>query len=678
MKNRRLTKIIAVILALTVVFSAVGVSAGASRAYDIVNGDFEAQSDNVIMVILSDILDMIVRFLLNLVSGWFGDAPGFVSADDVASGEVDVSENFFEGRSEFADSAAEDDKWFIGYANTSLVPDDVTNGNYFLGGYIAIENGFTNVVEGVIDDMKARCVAITTGTEADVATHTDNGTALFATIDCIGITNADIKDIRAMLADFAEENNIVSINVASAHCHSGIDTEGLWTHNIVKILNNGIISGLDIDRELQQGTNPEYMKFLKQRVADALKEAYLDMKPGTLTYSSKDVGQDYFTNKNRPSSGEYTTNKNGEIVKTFEPNGDPTIAMTEINRFIFTPDDGSRPTMMVNMNAHPDVTGLPTESNSGREVSGDYVYYIGEYLDNYKGEAAPNGYNFMFFQGAIAGIYMGRGVANDNVDREKRYEEAKRYGYEIARICLAMNKTEEELLADEYNCVADFNKDGTIKTTIQQEIDEYYYQLTDEDGKLLFDDEGNPKMSNYTIWYKDWQPVEVEDVEPFFNIRLKQSEVRISNDLIETAGKLNLANYQVITNTDANGQVYYTTYTEVGFVQFGNSFMAVMMPGEICQDLIVDGSSLYAKFASTCRDASYYMNGVPTYAKAIFGIEDLKCFGLCNDAIGYVVPQNDFTQGNPADHYHEFISLGEYVGTDLLTTLNELASELAA
>ena len=652
MKNRRLTKIIAVILALTVVFSAVGVSAGASRAYEIID------NDNPIMVVLSDILDMVVRFLLNLVSGWFGDAPGFVTADDVTSGEVDVSENFLEGRGAALSTAAEDgDKWFIGYANTSLVPEDVTNGNYFLGGYIAIENGFTNVVEGVIDDMKARCVAITTGTEADVAAHTDKGTALFATIDCIGITNSDIKDIRALLADFAEENNIVSINVASAHCHSGIDTEGLWTHNILKIVNNGITSGLEIDRELQQGTNPEYMKFLKQKVADALKEAYLDMKPGTLTYSTKDVGQDYFNNKNRPSSGKVDEKGN----KIFEPNGDPSIAMTQINRFIFTPEDGSRPTMMVNMNAHPDVAGLPTESNSGREISGDYIYYVGEYLDNYKGEAAPNGYNFMFFQGAIAGIYMARGASNDNVEMEERYEQSKRFGYEIARICLAMNKTEEELLADEYNCVADFNKDGTIKKTIAEEIEEYYV-------------EGE---SGYSIWYKDWEPVEVEEVEPFFNIYLKQSEVHISNDLIETAGKLNLANYLVITNKDANGNVYYTTYTEVGFVQFGNSFKAVMMPGEICQDLIVGGSSLYGKYSCTSRDASFFMRS-GTNAKEIFGIEDIQCFGLCNDAIGYVVPQNDFTQGNPADHYHEFISLGEYVGTDLLATLAELAGEIAA
>ena len=73
--------------------------------------------------------------------------------------------------------------------------------------------------------------------------------------------------------------------------------------------------------------------------------------------------------------------------------------MTDISRFVFVPDDvNATPTMMINIAAHPDVAGLPTESNSGREISGDYLFYCGKFLED-------AGYNFMFFQGAIAGIY---------------------------------------------------------------------------------------------------------------------------------------------------------------------------------------------------------------------------------------------------------------------------------
>ena len=48
-----------------------------------------------------------------------------------------------------------------------------------------------------------------------------------------------------------------------------------------------------------------------------------------------------------------------------------------------------------------------------------------------------------------------------------------------------------------------------------------------------------------------------------------------------------------------------------------------------------------------------------------------------NDAIGYVVPDNDYTMGDPANHYHELISLGQHVGSALIDGLYELAQEIA-
>ena len=105
------------------------------------------------------------------------------------------------------------------------------------------------------------------------------------------------------------------------------------------------------------------------------------MKEGSLTYATKDLGQDYFTNKNRPSAGElvYEFDESGEKVYT----GEKVIAMTDISRFIFIPDDETvTPTMMLNIAAHPDVAGLPTSSNSGREISGDYLFYCGKFLED--------------------------------------------------------------------------------------------------------------------------------------------------------------------------------------------------------------------------------------------------------------------------------------------------------
>lgn len=627
MKKSRLTKLIAVILSLTLAFSAFSaVTASASSAYPV------SKSDDPIGVIFADIIDSLLNFILNLFSGLFSDGPGFVPETE---GLDKAAENYYEGiGKEFRSSAEEGAQWNLGYSNESLIPDDYSNGTYYIGGYIAIENGFSNVVEGIAeipgigqDDMKVRCVAINDGT--------DSGTALFATVDCIGITNADIKDIRALLADYAAANNIVSINVSSTHTHSCIDTEGLWTKLLYKLARNGIINGTGADEELVQGTNPAYMAFLKEKVADALIEANEDLQPGVLTYTEKDIGQDYFNNKNRPSSGEmiYEIDAEGNRVYT----GEKEVAMTDISRFIFVPDDTTAtPTMMLNIAAHPDVAGLPTSSNSGREISGDYLFYCGKFLED-------AGYNFMFFQGAIAGIYMSRSVTGDGVPTEQRVEESQRYGYELARMALSLTFTKEEVEADEtLNCA--------------EEIAEY------------------GDNENYSIWYENWNkdeegndviPVE-EEVEPFLNLYIKQVEVPVSNSLIEAVGKLNMANYVVITKEDGT----YTTITEIGYMEMGNQFKTVFMPGEICQDLIApEGASLKAANSVTATDFS------SSAAYAIFG-EDVKCFGLMNDAIGYVVPDNDYTMGDPANHYHELISLGKGVASALMDGLIELESEI--
>lgn len=912
MKKSKLTKLIAVVLVLAMLSASFGaVTAGASSAYPVLS------SDDPIGMIFADIIDTLLRIVTDFLASLFGDGPTFVQADSAEADEL-VAANYYEGTGkDFQDSAAADAQWHLGYASTSLIPEDYDNGTYYIGGYISIENGFTNVVEGIAeipgigkDDMRVRCMALSDGT--------DNGTVLFAVIDSIGITNADIKDIRALLADYAEQHNIVAINISSTHCHSGIDTEGLWTRNIAKIVSNGVISGTQADGELQQGTNPAYMAWMKDKVANALIAAHRDMKAGTLTYTTKDIGQDYFQNKNRPSSGQIVgvDDKGNLITNSHDSNFKSQIAMTNVERFTFTPDDASaKPTMIVNMAAHPDVAGLPTASNSGREISGDYVFYCDKLL----GEA---GYNFIFFQGAIAGIYMSRSVTGDNIETKQRVEESQRYGYELARMLLALNKTEEEVYAESWaetsNIYAELEAnakqipafdengkaveqvttvgnnytviidaqgkdvaiaDNTIKVSENSELlyelnytaDETFtfdeetsahvvlngsnilaivvtgsgktivcpnknsvaiynsedaslikqlplgnseavapyatfsavedgtviphaittannytlvieapglnvtadntahtLKVTDSNNETVYDfaltateyivhyealkayviiDATSPDMNNptiiaavsygegqtadcseagkivlrdangntltevpvgdreiitpdstfelptidgitntcqanpgYSIWFENWNkdakgndnvPVD-QVVEPFLNLYIKQVEVPISNTLITAIGKLNMANYVVKSHSDGS----YSTVTEIGYMELGNQFKAVFLPGEICQDLVApNGASLLAENAITGSSFSEYVENGATSASEIFG-NDVKCFGVMNDAIGYVVPDNDYTMGDPVNHYHELISLGQHVGSALIDGLYELAQEI--
>jgi hypothetical protein len=191
-------------------------------------------------------------------------------------------------------------------------------------------------------------------------------------------------------------------------------------------------------------------------ISQTMKTAVERLEPGTMTYAVKEIGDEensYFNNKNRSQS---------------------TSLIDELARFVFTPDnEASKPTMIVNIAAHPDVAGLPVdEIDNGRDLSGDYVYYLGEKLEE-------KGYNFMFFNGAIAGIYEGRGPASDGVPTERRYEETLRYGHEIAYIALNLTNTVEQIEAN----------------------------LTAEE-KAKIEEEKAIGGKDYTLWYENWEKVE--------------------------------------------------------------------------------------------------------------------------------------------------------------------------
>ena len=365
---------------------------------------------------------------------------------------------------------------------------------------------------------------------------------------------------------------------------------------------------------LERGADEQYMRFLCEGVSDTLIKAVQDMCEGELTIAQKDITEDYFSNRNRPSA--------------------PSI-VADITRLTFTPDDKSKtPTMIINLPAHPDVAGFPVkdEPGSGRRLSGDYVYYLGETV----GKA---GYNLMFFNGAICAIYMARGKSNDDLKFNHRYEESIRFGREIGRIALSLTKTLDEIKKD---------------------------KLLYDEAEIVTDTElAKRNGGNYTLWCEGWEPVEEKKVKPLLNIRIKEVKIPIMNPLMAAAGKLKLANFKVLTE----GKGKYAIYSEIGYIEFGKELKVAMVPGEFCCDLLKGGASLYADGSITHTDF-----GLPS-VRDIFG-EDTIAFGLANDAIGYIVPDNDYTMGDPMNHYHELVSLGCLTGSSVMKGFVEMAKEL--
>ncbi len=520
-----------------------------------------------------------------------------------------VPENFWEGTEEFLEKPAEKAKWSLGYANVDLTPVDYAKRNYYMGGYIAPENKFKNLIEEVVDDMQGRAIALDDGS--------GRGVSVFCTIDCIGTTNGDIRVIRKKFKEkFLEQfpdKKIASVNVFSTHTHSCVDTEGLWTDFPGKLLRNWKRNrrGKGV---LERGADEQYMRFLCESVSDTLIKAVADMCEGKMTLAQKDITEDYFSNRNRPSA--------------------PSI-VTDITRLTFIPDNKKRtPTMIVNLPAHPDVAGLPVgdEPGSGRRLCGDYVHYMGKTINK-------AGFNFMFFNGAICAIYMARDKSNDGLKFNHRYEQSIRFGREVGRIALSLTKTLDEIKKD---------------------------KLLYDEAEIATDSELSKRNgAKYTLWCEDWEPVEEKKVSPLLNIRIKEVKIPIKNPLLAAAGKLRLANYKVLTE----GENAYAVYSEIGYIEFGNELKVAMVPGEFCCDLLTGGASLYADGSVSHKDFGY-----PS-VREIFG-EDTIAFGLANDAIGYIVPDNDYTMGDPKDHYHELVSLGYLTGSSVMQGFVDMAKEL--
>lgn len=531
------------------------------------------------------------------------DGPSFISAD------LYDNSYFYKGNEKFRQNPSKNAKWKLGYSIVDLTPYDFEEKDYYLGGYLTPDNGFNNRVQKIIDKMQCRIIAL--------HDSSSNGVSFFGTIDCIGTGNADIRLIRRRFADLMKykhpDTKISSVNIFSTHAHSCVDTQGLWTDTISTLLHNKKKNKKG-KGTYQSGADAEFMNILCSKVAAGLLSAYENMVPGTITLAVKDIGNDYFNNKNRKSAS---------------------ALVTKITRLTFTPDDTSlTPTIIASMGAHPDVAGLPTsdKEGSGRDLCGEYIYYMGEIINK-------AGYNFMFFNGAICAIYMSCGVTNDGVNFTRRYERSVRFGKELGRITLALTKSEDEIKADPllYN-EDEFENDAKVAALNNCE---------------------------YTLWCKDWTPVRETAVRPLLNIRLKEVRISVTNPLIQIVGKLNLVSYKVIRETDGT----YSIVTEIGLMEIGKSLCVVLVPGEFCADLLEGGESLYAEGAFNGTDFPY-----PSLTE-IFGRE-LTAFGLANDAIGYIVPDNDYVLGEFGNHYHELIGLGQNTGSTIIKAFIELKNEL--
>ncbi len=461
---------------------------------------------------------------------------------------------FLEGNGYFITEPSENARWYAGFSKASVVP-PVLEGDLYIGGYLAFP---PNKMNGIMNEQMVRAIAISDGS--------GRGIHVFAVIDCIGISGADIRDIRLRLKELISEKNILSVNISATHCHSGIDTEGLWGDLPKAFRHNKKEAKKGKKAEPISGKNPGFMKYLKKTCARVIREAVDNMTPGELLYTM--IPADDFVRDKRP----------------------PYVTVNELTSLRFVPDSGEKEINAVFLAAHPVCYG-----DRQREASRDFPGYMCDEMEKLGVEA-------MFIQGAEAAVATNRGPhIPDAVTTD---EGIKAYGEALAHLVL--------------------NYDRSL-----------YNKLP-----------------------------------PVINVSITELFLSADNKVLELAAKLRLVNNPLIKLTMAddsdkdNKSRDLLLATEVGFASLGNRLTLAMVPGEMMPELAIGGT--YPGWASY-NGTDWSLPSI----KEIFGT-DLAVIGLCNDFIGYIVPDNDYGSVFAPLHYEEAVSAGPKTASNIISAFVRL------
>ncbi|MCL2513029.1 MAG: hypothetical protein FWF08_03925 [Oscillospiraceae bacterium] len=534
------------------------------------------------------------------------------------------------------ESAGEGESWFLGYAQAAITPQDFESRDYYVGGNLSVP---PRRFGGKLDELKVRVIALSDG----------GGDAqninIFAAIDSIGITNRQVRDIRALVADM----ELQSVNIASTHCHSAVDSTGIYS------------KGGRVDEA--------YVNFLNEKTAEAIREAVRGMEAGRLYISrigsnsmegydsrfwdkmgfddEKDEWDEGWSAKwvqvhkemlletsiEEYGLGGYISNRR---MHGFYP--------TKLNRLRFEPlDPSAKETVLLNFAAHPYTAGYKYGGWPGDRISGDYIYYMEEVFDS-------AGMNFLFINGAVNGINPNRGCTADRnwYEEEEAGEDSggrlqdwqiRRIGRDFAGIALAMTMEPGDIAAD---------------------------PLTDPDNDHGYE------YRNIMAMIKNNGNAPETELEPNLSIRLKEARVDIGNPVIRWAAKKGLLNLEILRDGKK-----LTGNTEIGYMELGGEIAVALMPGEFTPGLAWGGGDTTAERAIRMRGF-----GHPTFSESAGS--DVLVFGLCNDEIGYVIPDGDYcmfyvprgiadrVMGTwDYDHYAELLSPGP-------RTAGVIADEFAA
>ncbi len=167
-------------------------------------------------------------------------------------------------------------------------------------------------------------------------------------------------------------------------------------------------------------------------------------------------------------------------------------------------------------------------------------------------------------------------------------------------------------------------------------------------------------------------------LKPAINVKSEAIEIKCDNTALLLVRILGVLNNDITKDEDKNISII----SEVSYMELGNKQIGVyMIPGELSPEL-GSGNFLSADKAANGTEADY---------KSLSGMarcEHNFVLGLCNDELGYIIPENDFflhewlpyfNQTNDdtgRKHYEETNSLGPKAAGTILEAMDKLIASV--
>lgn len=506
---KKAKKIIALLLTFVIVMLSAAVPASAASKLDPSEGPMQ-KLQSVFYMLLDKLVIFVGRVLNGIIPGldWGKD---WLNYDD-----YQTPDTFYKGEESFETQVSDDSVWSMGYSYGSLLEGlDILGGEYFMAG--SLQAVTKKVPTEVLDDQGVNVYAVSDGV---------SGTVVHAVIDGFGIARGDVLEIRERLAEFAEENNIISINVSVLHQHSAIDILGMGVDLAPTLILNPGMNALGMGKDkLSTGKTQKFMDNLYEVVTETVVEAVEDMQEGTLYYGNADVS-DLMHDKRKP--------------EIFDGN---------IHRLRFDPaDEASDEIWICEAGIH--CTGF---SGDDTYISADFPYYFKEYVKETVGA------DVVYVQGAEVAITTDR--KNVSYSATEKNSKVKAYGIELAKRVMAI-ENEEALV-------------------------------------------------------------------PVLNISFTEFSLTADNPVLTLAVREG-----IIDSVATKDKTNFTIITELGYMELGNKVGIVMAPGELAPEILWGGA--VTKEESWTKESWDYAPWQETVDTEI-----LICFGLNNDQIGYILPDND-------------------------------------